>query len=131
MKVKSLVRLKVSALQDSRTLSRYTRSSFFGSPRRSSCYAMTTTTYNGKNTLVPAGATGATVSTAVSGSISNLASASEVSKAGRGEETSVMVVSGDLWPPSNRTDERQQKGEVLYSAEGETEASEAMMENML
>ncbi|KAK3759429.1 hypothetical protein RRG08_009100 [Elysia crispata] len=129
--VKSLVRLKVSALQDSRTLSRYTRSSFFGSPRRSSCYAMTTTTYNGKNTLVPAGATGATVSTAVSGSISNLASASEVSKAGHGEETSVMVVSGDLWPPSNRTDERQQKGEVLYSAEGETEASEAMMENML
>ncbi|XP_059165535.1 corticotropin-releasing factor receptor 2-like [Physella acuta] len=46
--VRVLLRQKISALQDSRTLSRYTKSSFFGSPRRSSCYAMAAT--NGKAT---------------------------------------------------------------------------------
>ncbi|BFZ02239.1 hypothetical protein BsWGS_05278 [Bradybaena similaris] len=46
--VRSLLRQRLNALQDSRTLSRYTKSSFFGSPRRSSCYAMALTTCNGK-----------------------------------------------------------------------------------
>ncbi|CAG5132410.1 unnamed protein product, partial [Candidula unifasciata] len=46
--VRSLLRQRLNALQDSRTLSRYTKSSFFGSPRRSSCYAVALTTCNGK-----------------------------------------------------------------------------------
>ncbi|XP_012938918.2 corticotropin-releasing factor receptor 1 [Aplysia californica] len=46
--VRLLLRKKINALQESRTFTRYTKSSLFGSPRRSSCYAMTVTTTNGK-----------------------------------------------------------------------------------
>ncbi|KAI8789543.1 corticotropin-releasing factor receptor 2-like isoform X2 [Biomphalaria glabrata] len=46
--VQTVLRQKFSALQDSRTFGRYTMSSFFTARRRSSCYAMTSTTCNGK-----------------------------------------------------------------------------------
>ncbi|RUS72066.1 hypothetical protein EGW08_020171 [Elysia chlorotica] len=144
--VRSLVRLKLSALQDSRTLSRYTRSSFFGSPRRSSCYAMATTTCNGgRNAPGPGGATVGTISTAISGSSTNLASLGEGSnrRGDRGEESTVMVVCGDAgdgWASSSYSNSNsngnaevkgKEGGKVMYLADGETEASEAMIENML
>ncbi|KAH9505793.1 Corticotropin-releasing factor receptor 2 [Bulinus truncatus] len=46
--VQTILRQKLSALQDSRNLSRYTMSTLFTGRRRSSCYAMTSTTCNGK-----------------------------------------------------------------------------------
>ena len=91
---------------------------------------MATTTCNGRNTLVPGGVS---VTGQTSCSNSNLVSQPGGTKPGSGEEATVLVMCGDGQPEpcSNGDHRKQQKNKVLRSGEGETEASEAMMENML
>ncbi|GFR90382.1 corticotropin-releasing factor receptor 1-like [Elysia marginata] len=120
--VRSLVRLKLSAIQDSRSLSRYTRSSFFGSPRRSSCYAMANTNCNGRHAGGGGGAAGAT-SIVLSGSGCNLALAADGSRVPPVEEATVMVVCGDgpTQPCSNG--DGGQRTKVLRTSAEETEGN--------
>ncbi|CAL1538254.1 unnamed protein product [Lymnaea stagnalis] len=47
--VQSVIRQKINAIQESRTFSRYSKTTFFSSPRRSSCYALAVTNCNGKS----------------------------------------------------------------------------------
>ncbi|GFO06549.1 corticotropin-releasing factor receptor 1 [Plakobranchus ocellatus] len=126
--VQSLIRQKLSVLQDSRTLSRYTRSSFFGSPRRSSCYAMGTTTSNGRNAPATGGNT--TTMSGIASSVQNLSTPAGGSRGVARDETTVLVVCGN-GSASGNTGDRGKKNKVLRSCDTEIEASESMMENML